>query len=58
MTRKGANSPVKMGFGETSVRIAIADIQPLRLVSSGALPWFESYADQDWITKMLLRHMG
>jgi ParB-like chromosome segregation protein Spo0J len=34
MTRKGANSPVKMGFEETSVRIAIADIQPLRLVSS------------------------
>jgi ParB-like chromosome segregation protein Spo0J len=34
MTRKGANSPVKMGFEETSVRIAIADIQPLRLVTS------------------------
>jgi ParB-like chromosome segregation protein Spo0J len=34
MTRKGANSPVQMGFEETSVRIAIADIQPLRLVSS------------------------
>jgi ParB-like chromosome segregation protein Spo0J len=34
MTRKGANSPGKMGFEETSVRIAIADIQPLRLVSS------------------------
>jgi ParB-like chromosome segregation protein Spo0J len=34
MTRRGANSPVKMGFEETSVRIAIADIQPLRLVSS------------------------
>lgn len=34
MTRKGANSPVKMGFEETSVRIGIADIQPLRLVSS------------------------
>jgi hypothetical protein len=25
---------------------------------SGALPWFEWYADQDWITKVLLRHMG
>ena len=33
MTRKGATSPVKMGFEEASVRIAIADIQPLRLVS-------------------------
>jgi hypothetical protein len=29
-----------------------------KIVASGALPWFESYADQDWITKMLLRHMG
>jgi predicted N-acetyltransferase YhbS len=28
------------------------------LTASGALPWFESYADQDWITKMLLRHTG
>jgi hypothetical protein len=26
--------------------------------TSRALPWFESYADQDWITKMLLRHTG
>jgi ParB-like chromosome segregation protein Spo0J len=34
MTRKGVTSPVKVGFEQASVRIAIADIRPLRLVSS------------------------
>jgi len=29
---------------------AVARIYPL--VPSRALPWFESYTDQDWITKM------
>jgi uncharacterized protein involved in type VI secretion and phage assembly len=27
-------------------------------LASRALPWFESYADHDWITRMLLRHNG
>jgi hypothetical protein len=33
MSRKNAVELVKQGFEDASVRIAIADIQPLRLVS-------------------------
>jgi ParB-like chromosome segregation protein Spo0J len=35
MSRKIPSAPVKMGFEEVSVRLPIADIQPLRLVSNG-----------------------
>jgi hypothetical protein len=34
MARKAASSPVKMAFEDEASRIAIADIQPLRLVSA------------------------
>ena len=43
MTGKGATSAVKMGFEESSVRIPISDIQPLRLVS-GAVKKTAKYA--------------
>jgi hypothetical protein len=43
MARKTANSPVKMGFEETGRLIAIADIQPLKLVS-GAIKRTPKYA--------------
>jgi len=36
MARKSATSTVTMAFEETELRIAIADIQPLKLVSDGA----------------------
>jgi hypothetical protein len=41
--RKSASSPVKMGFEEDGIRLAIADIQPLRLVSS-AVKLSQKYA--------------
>jgi ParB-like chromosome segregation protein Spo0J len=34
MSRKTASTPVKMGFEEVGVRLPIADIQPLRVVSN------------------------
>jgi ParB-like chromosome segregation protein Spo0J len=34
MARKSPTAPVKMAFEDTGLRIAIADIQPLKLVAS------------------------
>jgi hypothetical protein len=35
--------------------VSVADAQS---TTSRALPWFESYANQDRITRMALRHNG
>jgi hypothetical protein len=57
----GERAAVLKAAAATKTKMSLRNIVISPVVvtqTSGALPWFESYAGQDWTTKMLLRHTG
>jgi hypothetical protein len=51
--------PTPAGSGHWHAAQGFAGVEAVgRVIPSRALPWFESYANQDRITRMALRHNG